>query len=220
MMTQPAPKMIAKGIALGQRFGDLYVIGKSDQRNPSNGAYLITCECACGQRKDVDAKSLRRTGHAHCPCHPTPPPISAGDQFGRLTVLGRDSVKDASGCFKWRCQCRCGGEGSFSASALRAGNVRSCGCLRRETWQAMQDAHWRNFDFNRQYGLLQPLSPLSPDRYGHRRILARCLGCGGRKAYLATNVRNGFSRTCGKSRCIALFHQHFPDAPPHPKSIK
>lgn len=54
-----------------------------------------------------------------------------GQRHGRLTVialLGRASNGDAL----WSCSCDCGAEVEVSASNLRTGNTRSCGCLKRE----------------------------------------------------------------------------------------
>jgi hypothetical protein len=63
-----------------------------------------------------------------------------GKRYGRLTVValaGRASNRDAL----WLCRCDCGGEVSVSASNLRTGATRSCGCLMRETAAAMGRRH-------------------------------------------------------------------------------
>jgi len=59
--------------------------------------------------------------------------IVAGDVFGRLTVVGRMS-HHSGGRMRVRCKCRCscGNEHHALASNLRAGSVKSCGCLTRE----------------------------------------------------------------------------------------
>jgi len=54
-----------------------------------------------------------------------------GQKFGRLLVLksaGSDSRRNAM----WLCQCQCGNRVTVRGYALRNGNTRSCGCLRRE----------------------------------------------------------------------------------------
>jgi len=53
--------------------------------------------------------------------------IEPGDRFGRLTVIRRESHG------RWRCACDCGVTCFREAYPLRAGTVRSCGCLLRET---------------------------------------------------------------------------------------
>ena len=48
-----------------------------------------------------------------------------GRPFGRLKVLGRDSVTGAR--MKWMCQCECGRFTSVAGSNLTAGLTKSCG---------------------------------------------------------------------------------------------
>lgn len=52
--------------------------------------------------------------------------IPLGTRFGRLIVHSQDSVG-------WMCLCDCGGNKVVRGTALRAGYVRSCGCLQPET---------------------------------------------------------------------------------------
>lgn len=51
----------------------------------------------------------------------------AGQSFGSLTAVSR--VPGANG--KWFCRCACGTERIVPTSALRAGDVKSCGCRYR-----------------------------------------------------------------------------------------
>lgn len=54
-----------------------------------------------------------------------------GETYGRLTVqrvYGRDARKN----ILWYCACICGGRAIAYAYDLRAGKVKSCGCLSRE----------------------------------------------------------------------------------------
>ena len=51
-----------------------------------------------------------------------------GQRFGRLTVL-KQSEKKANGFPFWLCRCDCGSVNLVSSSALKSGNVSSCGCL-------------------------------------------------------------------------------------------
>ena len=52
-----------------------------------------------------------------------------GQQFGRLTVLNDTGNRDRSGFVVWLCRCECGRMHETNTGALRAGKVRSCGCL-------------------------------------------------------------------------------------------
>lgn len=62
----------------------------------------------------------------------------AGRTFGRLRVIG-PTVKS-----RWACQCSCGKSIQALGSDLRRGQVKSCGCLRRETARATGKAGTRH----------------------------------------------------------------------------
>lgn len=51
--------------------------------------------------------------------------------FGRLTVVG--FVGSSNGHRFWKCLCSCGNFKVVSTNRLRNGNVKSCGCLHRES---------------------------------------------------------------------------------------
>jgi hypothetical protein len=59
------------------------------------------------------------------------PPIAAGQRFGRLIAV-EFVARDKSRQQRWRFRCDCGGEIIHRVSAVRCGDVRSCGCLHRE----------------------------------------------------------------------------------------
>lgn len=70
---------------------------------------------------------------------PHPTEDLQGRQFGRLTVLERDTRR--KGAAYWHCVCECGLEATVSSASLRSGNTRSCGCLRSETTTARSTKH-------------------------------------------------------------------------------
>lgn len=55
--------------------------------------------------------------------------FTIGQRLGRLTVLRRMPNKH---CGLWECRCDCGVVKPYTASALKRGSTRSCGCLQRE----------------------------------------------------------------------------------------
>lgn len=61
-----------------------------------------------------------------------------GQTFGRWTVIAPGSGRT------WICRCSCGQEKEVHHNALRSGNSRSCGCLRRETDEARSNRATRN----------------------------------------------------------------------------
>lgn len=59
----------------------------------------------------------------------------AGQRFGRLTAIIPLEEK-LNGRTVWACRCDCGQPAQVTISALRKGDTRSCGCLRRESGRA------------------------------------------------------------------------------------
>jgi len=60
-----------------------------------------------------------------------------GQKFGRLTVIKK------IGSNKWRktiwlCKCDCGNEKSIIGLHLKSGNTKSCGCVRKETFNNLK----------------------------------------------------------------------------------
>ena len=51
-----------------------------------------------------------------------------GNVYGRLTVVEWIPNKDGRGAM-WRARCKCGRERAVRGCLLRAGNVKSCGCM-------------------------------------------------------------------------------------------
>lgn len=65
-------------------------------------------------------------------------------KFGRLTVIERAGSHVTSGGDKktrWRCICDCGNMTYATTSDLRSGDVRSCGCLKRERDKEFSATH-------------------------------------------------------------------------------
>lgn len=58
--------------------------------------------------------------------------LSIGDRFERLVVLARAENGLAPGT-RWLCKCDCGSEKVVSKQNLTQGQVKSCGCLHRES---------------------------------------------------------------------------------------
>lgn len=65
--------------------------------------------------------------------------IKPGDRFGRLIVAAiAGSTRDG---VQWDCVCVCGGRKRASATRLRSGYVRSCGCLSRDATATRNTKH-------------------------------------------------------------------------------
>lgn len=60
-----------------------------------------------------------------------------GATFGRLTVIGEGTPqKNKRGHRMYKCQCECGVVKDCAGYLLRRGEVKSCGCLRRDLMRA------------------------------------------------------------------------------------
>ena len=56
-----------------------------------------------------------------------------GRKFGKLTALYRGEKAERGRSVKWYCLCDCGNYCWIGSNALRTGNSKSCGCLKKET---------------------------------------------------------------------------------------
>lgn len=111
---------------IGQQFGKLTVIenAKSKRNAP---AWL--CSCECGGSIILETSQLIKGNNTTCGCLRKKTPNLVGQVFGKLTVLKKDGSK-------WVCQCSCGSiTKPITAQGLKT-TVRSCGCYRKEYWQA------------------------------------------------------------------------------------
>lgn len=61
----------------------------------------------------------------------TNPRVVSGQAFGRLTAIEKVGT-DKWGSPRWLCACSCGREHVVAAGNLKGGQIRSCGCARRE----------------------------------------------------------------------------------------
>lgn len=67
-----------------------------------------------------------------------------GQRFGKLLVDKKLDMRDKYRHIYWLCKCDCGGETAVSGSNLLNGSVKSCGCLRKETTQALAKTHGKS----------------------------------------------------------------------------
>ena len=111
----------------GKRFGHLTVIAPAEN---INGRTAWRCRCDCGKTVVVKTKYLTNgdttsCGHVHIP-------DLTGQRFGRLVVVKPTGGKSTNYNREWLCQCDCGGTKIVTTHDLRAGFVKSCGCLYNE----------------------------------------------------------------------------------------
>lgn len=179
----------------GQKFGKLTVIGLDHIKH---GAYW-KCKCDCGNETVVNGTRLRRGDIRSCGCliketaHKRLEDFT-GKQFGRLTVLEYDLDKN-----KWKCRCNCRNQSIvfISASSLKSGRTKSCGCLHDEVM------HKLNFvDITgKQFGNLV-VKEFAYKKNGKMYWRCHCNLCGN-DDYIIERSKLGFTKSCG---CLDISH--------------
>lgn len=133
------PKRAAEDLT-GRRFGRLTVIRQLENKNHRT---RWLCRCDCGNEKEVASRDLKAGKVKSCGClrregSKNKKDIS-GRRFGRLTALHPTDRRDVHGVIYWVCQCDCGNQTEVPASNLVNGTCKSCGCLRKENQDKIQD---------------------------------------------------------------------------------
>lgn len=121
----------------GQRFGHLTVL-----KELGNGK--IFCRCDCGNEKVFNKQNVTSGKSTSCGCARKDRIKSrkniAGQRFGRLTAIKPVGKKDRS--ILWLCRCDCGNIINVSTEQLQSGVRKSCGCLEKESRQAVMKAKY------------------------------------------------------------------------------
>jgi hypothetical protein len=121
------------GVELGQTFGHWTVVALARVIIPSQQFW--TCECSCGNRRDVRSDNLLNGRSRHCGCSKSPRwEDLSGKVYGRLTVVAFDHVTPYRHGTRtyWRCKCSCGTEKIIRSDGLKGGDNVSCGCKKVE----------------------------------------------------------------------------------------
>lgn len=123
-----------------------------------------------------------------------------GQKFGRWTVVSY--AGKPSGLAAWNCQCECGSpQRVVIGKALKANKTKSCGC---GVGQLVAEARTESL-VGLRFGRLIVLD-LPPTKL-HGRVAWRCkCDCGSQRAFAATNLKSGASKSCGcyASEAISL----------------
>ena len=121
----------------GRTFGDLTVTAPPIKRN---GKLYWPCRCACGAVCEILGTHLATGKRTHCGCRTVRQYAYAditGQRYHRLTVQYRHTQRSEDGSILWHCLCDCGNEIDVSYNALVYGNMKSCGCRKKEHDQAL-----------------------------------------------------------------------------------
>lgn len=141
--------MKQKKIVIGERYGHLKIIKKTDLND--HGYCIYECLCDCGRMINVDSRRLKRGTVQDCGCHLTKK-INKGNisddltgmVFGNLTVLQKE--KSQKGRVRWLCRCSCGQQKIVTAHELKLGKTKSCGCQHYVRGRYYKDISGQRFD--------------------------------------------------------------------------
>ena len=114
-----------------------------------------------------------------------------GQVFGRLTV-DRFFGKNERLNHLWLCKCTCGKEKVVSASQLRSGGTKSCGCRQEEIKHKEKKIDLTGQVFDR----LTVVEFAGKDKRGKILWSCRCV-CGKEKAVRSDRLKSGATRSCG-----------------------
>lgn len=134
-----------------------------------------------------------------------------GQRFGRLIVMNRVEPN----CYNqtmWRCMCDCGRETIVRGSRLRAGGVKSCGCLRSDLRREHAKIHMDRTTHGGSKGRLYRVwrcmkqrccDPRRPDYpyYGGRGISVCDEWMHDYQAFHIWAMANGYNPTAPKGKC-------------------
>lgn len=124
---------------VGQRFGRLIVIERTEIRDAAGGTIVWLCRCDCGKTKLAPTKYLVGGNTSSCGCLHRDARIEIakgfrlnllGKRFGRLVVIRIAEELPRTNSPKWECLCDCGRTCFVQANYLSAGRNESCGCSR------------------------------------------------------------------------------------------
>jgi hypothetical protein len=129
---------------IGNVFGRLTVVKKTDER--VSGRIVWECRCECGKLHYATTSNLKRGTVKSCGCLQRDIRVITGknsadditnQKFGRLTAISPTTERKGTNIV-WLCKCDCGNPEPVYATAihLRSGGTRSCGCLRDEFLKA------------------------------------------------------------------------------------
>ena len=140
LMRERVSQVHAKPVHAGERFGRWVAVANSVRTKGASPMAVVICRCDCGTERTVQVASLRTGRSSSCGCRNLEirsAPMVAGERFGRLAVVAfvaRPEKKSGRpGEARYQFICDCGKTITARMSHVRSGNVKSCGCLARET---------------------------------------------------------------------------------------
>jgi hypothetical protein len=165
---------------LGQVFGELLVLEKTNER--LYGSIVWKCRCSCGNIIKVSSKNLLRTAK-NCGCMTSPKILSlVGKRFGDLLVINKTEKRKHANIV-WECKCDCGN--TIFVDILYLHNNISCGCKNKYNL------------VGKRFGRLLVLESAGKNKWGNHQWKCQC-DCGNITYVLTGSLReNSSTKSCG-----------------------
>lgn len=132
---EQAEKAISISDIEGRIFGELTVLHKAENQRKNGGTWW-TCRCSCGNLYDVPASLLVTGRRTRCGSNTHEKNYAFADitnrRFHRLTALYPLKERGRRKSIVWHCRCDCGSEIDIPYNNLVYGNMKSCGCQKKE----------------------------------------------------------------------------------------
>ena len=185
----------------GLRFGYLTVLKKDSNRVNSVGRKPFwICQCDCGNIKSINIQSLKEGRSKSCGCLRKKVTTEKNhkrfdnlisQRFGKLIVISEAESKNGS--IYWNCKCDCGNTTISHAGGLRNGNIRSCGCLKKD--QPYHDL------LGQRFGKLTVIKKIENKKnYYGAMWLCHC-DCGNTTEVTTSSLKKNSTKSCG---CLIL----------------
>lgn len=123
-----------------------------------------------------------------------------GKRYGRLMVVELSGT-DGKGHARWTCKCDCGNIKNVLSGSLTSGNVKSCGCYRKELIGAQGAKRKKNL-IGQKFGKLTVLSDTG-QRYGSNVVWHCQCECGRYNDVQGWCLQDGSVTTCGDCQLVS-----------------
>lgn len=190
----------AKVPMIGKQFGRLTVVKQAEPPEGKKGreAWYL-CSCSCGGNVVIRGSSLRRNITKSCGCLQSEKTAErnrrsaeklhalTGERFGALTAV--ECLNERKyGQRVWLCKCDCGKYKKVPSGQLKAGGVKSCGCIPKRKPENIA---------GRWFGRLTVLE-LSEERKSNGGAVWKCrCDCGKIISASSGSLKRGNTTSCG-----------------------
>lgn len=163
--------------------GNDYCVGISEPRKAIRQNKYIP-DCGCGARKEQDSKYIGKT-------------------YNYLTVLERDDEYKKQNNFSnsntyYKCRCICGNVIRVRINTLVHGDVRSCGCLKKQQDKINLIPNQMKDLSGQRFGKLIALTPFKNPKDPKNEFWWHCkCDCGKNIDTRGVSLTNGDTRSCG-----------------------